>query len=148
MVILDGTIVLVALPSIGADLGFSEQGLQWVLSAYGLTFGGLLFARTGGRPPASRTTCGKRRCEPARRAERGLPVRFPGRRRAGRDRHGAGAPAPRPPVESAAGAARGRPGSHPETTKQQSATSHGAGSRSGPIRRRQTNRRAGVTARA
>jgi hypothetical protein len=32
MVLLDGTIVLVALPSIGADLGFSEQGLQWVLS--------------------------------------------------------------------------------------------------------------------
>jgi EmrB/QacA subfamily drug resistance transporter len=47
MVILDGTIVLVALPSIGADLGFSEQGLQWVLSAYALTFGGLLLL--GGR---------------------------------------------------------------------------------------------------
>jgi EmrB/QacA subfamily drug resistance transporter len=47
MVILDGTIVLVALPSIGADLAFSEQGLQWVLSAYALTFGGLLLL--GGR---------------------------------------------------------------------------------------------------
>src|SRR4029453_16719710 len=47
MVILDGTIVLVALASIGADLGFSEQGLQWVLSAYALTFGGLLLL--GGR---------------------------------------------------------------------------------------------------
>jgi EmrB/QacA subfamily drug resistance transporter len=47
MVILDGTIVLVALPAIGADLGFSEQGLQWVLSAYALTFGGLLLL--GGR---------------------------------------------------------------------------------------------------
>jgi len=47
MVILDGTIVLVALPSIGADLGFSEQGLQWLLSAYALTFGGLLLL--GGR---------------------------------------------------------------------------------------------------
>jgi EmrB/QacA subfamily drug resistance transporter len=47
MVILDGTIVLVALPSIGADLGFSKQGLQWVLSAYALTFGGLLLL--GGR---------------------------------------------------------------------------------------------------
>jgi EmrB/QacA subfamily drug resistance transporter len=47
MVILDGTIVLVALPSIAADLGFSEQGLQWVLSAYALTFGGLLLL--GGR---------------------------------------------------------------------------------------------------
>src|SRR5262245_46733942 len=47
MVILDGTIVLVALPSIGADLGFSERGLQWVLSAYALSFGGLLLL--GGR---------------------------------------------------------------------------------------------------
>jgi EmrB/QacA subfamily drug resistance transporter len=47
MVLLDGTIVLVALPSIGADIGFSEQGLQWVLSAYALTFGGLLLL--GGR---------------------------------------------------------------------------------------------------
>jgi MFS family permease len=47
MVILDATIVLVALPSIGADLGFSAQGLQWVLSAYALTFGGLLLL--GGR---------------------------------------------------------------------------------------------------
>jgi EmrB/QacA subfamily drug resistance transporter len=47
MVLLDGTIVLVALPSIQADLGFTEQGLQWVLSAYALTFGGLLLL--GGR---------------------------------------------------------------------------------------------------
>src|SRR5262245_31649049 len=47
MVILDASIVFVALPSIGADLGFSEQGLQWVVSAYALTFGGLLLA--GGR---------------------------------------------------------------------------------------------------
>ena len=47
MVLLDGTIVLVALPSMGADLGFSDQGLQWVLSAYALSFGGLLLL--GGR---------------------------------------------------------------------------------------------------
>ena len=47
MVLLDGTIVLVALPSIGADVGFSAHGLQWVLSAYALTFGGLLLL--GGR---------------------------------------------------------------------------------------------------
>ena len=47
MVLLDATIVLVALPSIQADLGFSEQDLQWVLSAYALTFGGLLLL--GGR---------------------------------------------------------------------------------------------------
>ncbi len=47
MVLLDGTITIVALPSIGADLGFSRQDLQWVLSAYALTFGGLLLL--GGR---------------------------------------------------------------------------------------------------
>jgi EmrB/QacA subfamily drug resistance transporter len=47
MVILDGSIVIVGLPSIGADLGFSEQGLQWVISAYALSFGGLLLL--GGR---------------------------------------------------------------------------------------------------
>ena len=52
MVILDGAIVLVALPSIGADLGFSEHGLQWVLSAYALTFGGLLLLGDG-RPTCS-----------------------------------------------------------------------------------------------
>lgn len=47
MVLLDATIVLVALPSIQGDIGFSAQGLQWVLSAYALTFGGLLLL--GGR---------------------------------------------------------------------------------------------------
>jgi EmrB/QacA subfamily drug resistance transporter len=47
MVILDASIVFVALPSIATDLGFSEQGLQWVVSAYALTFGGLLLL--GGR---------------------------------------------------------------------------------------------------
>jgi EmrB/QacA subfamily drug resistance transporter len=47
MVLLDGTITLVALPGLGADLRFSPQSLQWVLSAYALTFGGLLLA--GGR---------------------------------------------------------------------------------------------------
>jgi len=47
MVLVDGTITLVALPSIGASLGFARQDLQWVLSAYALTFGGLLLL--GGR---------------------------------------------------------------------------------------------------
>jgi len=47
MVILDASIVVVALPSIEADLGFSAQSLQWVFSAYALTFGGLLLL--GGR---------------------------------------------------------------------------------------------------
>jgi EmrB/QacA subfamily drug resistance transporter len=47
MVILDSAIVLVALPSIDADLAFSAGNLQWVLSAYLLSFGGLLLL--GGR---------------------------------------------------------------------------------------------------
>jgi EmrB/QacA subfamily drug resistance transporter len=47
MVLLDSTIVIVALPSIQTDLGFSEQGLQWVLSAYAITVAGLLLL--GGR---------------------------------------------------------------------------------------------------
>jgi EmrB/QacA subfamily drug resistance transporter len=47
MVILDVAIVNVALPSIQADLAFSPKDLQWVVSAYALTFGGLLLL--GGR---------------------------------------------------------------------------------------------------
>jgi EmrB/QacA subfamily drug resistance transporter len=47
MVILDSAIVTVALPSIKNDLDFSAQGLQWVVSAYALTFAGLLLL--GGR---------------------------------------------------------------------------------------------------
>jgi EmrB/QacA subfamily drug resistance transporter len=47
MVILDVSIVNVALPSIQKDLHFSPDDLQWVLSAYALTFGGFLLL--GGR---------------------------------------------------------------------------------------------------
>jgi EmrB/QacA subfamily drug resistance transporter len=47
MVILDAAIVNVALPSIQEELSFSAQGLQWVVSAYALTFAGLLLL--GGR---------------------------------------------------------------------------------------------------
>jgi EmrB/QacA subfamily drug resistance transporter len=47
MVILDVTIVNVALPSIKVDLGFSQQNLQWVISAYTIMFGGTLLL--GGR---------------------------------------------------------------------------------------------------
>src|SRR5436190_24387629 len=43
----DASIVNVALPSIRADLGFSVQNLQWVLSGYLLTYGG--FMLLGGR---------------------------------------------------------------------------------------------------
>jgi len=40
MVILDATVVNVALPSIQADLGFSAANLQWVINGYTLIFGG------------------------------------------------------------------------------------------------------------
>ena len=47
MVILDATIVNVALPSIQKDLGLSEANLQWIISSYTLFFGGFLLL--GGR---------------------------------------------------------------------------------------------------
>jgi len=47
MVILDSTVVNVALPTIQRHLGFSEQSLSWVLNAYTLMFGGFLLL--GGR---------------------------------------------------------------------------------------------------
>jgi EmrB/QacA subfamily drug resistance transporter len=47
MVILDVAIVNVALPSIKSDLGFSQENLQWVISAYAILFGGALLL--GGR---------------------------------------------------------------------------------------------------
>jgi EmrB/QacA subfamily drug resistance transporter len=47
MVVLDIAIVNVALPSIKLDLGFSQENLQWVISAYALVFGGFLLL--GGR---------------------------------------------------------------------------------------------------
>jgi EmrB/QacA subfamily drug resistance transporter len=47
MVVLDIAIVNVALPSIKLDLGFSQEDLQWVISAYALVFGGFLLL--GGR---------------------------------------------------------------------------------------------------
>jgi MFS family permease len=42
MIVLDATIVNVALPSIQADLGFSQSSLAWVVNAYLIAFGGLL----------------------------------------------------------------------------------------------------------
>src|SRR5262247_280274 len=47
MVVLDIAVVNVALPSIQTDLDFSQENLQWVISAYSLVFGGFLLL--GGR---------------------------------------------------------------------------------------------------
>src|SRR3954447_12708782 len=52
MVVLDASVVNVALPSIQRDVGFSEQSLSWVLNAYTLVFGGFLLL--GGRLAARR----------------------------------------------------------------------------------------------
>ena len=47
VVVLDASIVNVALPSIGRDLDFSQENLSWVVNAYTLVFGGFLLL--GGR---------------------------------------------------------------------------------------------------
>ena len=47
MVVLDATIVNIALPQIQQALGFSTTDLSWVLNAYTLTFGGLLLLGAG-----------------------------------------------------------------------------------------------------
>ena len=47
IVVLDASIVNVALPSIGRDLDFSQENLSWVVNAYTLAFGGFLLL--GGR---------------------------------------------------------------------------------------------------
>ena len=47
MIVLDATVVNVALPHIQRALGFSGSGLEWVINAYALTLGGLLLL--GGR---------------------------------------------------------------------------------------------------
>jgi hypothetical protein len=69
MIVLDVTIVGVALPSIRADLGFSEASLAWVINAYLITFGGFLLL--GGRlgdllgnrtSPVSLSSLPRRRC--------------------------------------------------------------------------------------
>src|ERR1700684_4234284 len=103
MVILDVSIVNVALPSIERGLHFSEQNLLWVLNAYALFFGGFLMlggrvadqlgrrrgfvtgpARTGGRSPVA-----GRPVHPDRHLRRGTgtehgPQHLGGDRRSGR----------------------------------------------------------------
>jgi MFS family permease len=73
MVILDVSIVNVALPDIGDSLSFSTTGLEWVVNAYTLTFSGLLML--GGRAAdllggcscrASASSRSRRCCAPSR----------------------------------------------------------------------------------
>ena len=44
MVVLDATVVNIALPSAQADLGFTDGQRQWIITAYSLAFGSLLLA--------------------------------------------------------------------------------------------------------
>src|SRR6266508_671390 len=80
MVVLDVAIVNVALPTIQVDLGFSRDDLQWIVSAYTLTFGGFLLlggraADLLGRRPFSwsASSCSRSHPFPA-----GSPSRTPG----------------------------------------------------------------------
>ena len=113
MVVLDVTIVNVALPDIQQDLSFTPDNLQWVISAYTLVFGGFLLL--GGR---AADLLGRRRlfigglvlfavASLAGDVRGGGPRGRPARADARRDRDAAGAPghAERP---DAAGARQGR----------------------------------------
>ena len=79
MIVLDTTIVNVALPSIRADLGFSATSLAWVVNAYLLTFGGflLLGGRLGDLFGHRRLFIAGSRCSRSRRCA----AASPGRRR-------------------------------------------------------------------
>ena len=70
MIVLDATVVNVALPPIPEDLGFSATGLSWVVNAYTLAFGGLLLLGGRGETPSAGTACPARgsRCSPSRRS--------------------------------------------------------------------------------
>jgi MFS family permease len=89
MVILDASIVNVALPTIKRDVGFSEQSLSWILNAYTLIFGGFLLLggrladRLGGAGcswPASRCSQPHRSsaASPSPRASSSSPAGFRG----------------------------------------------------------------------
>ena len=53
MIVLDATIVNVALPTCRRALGFTGVGLEWVVTAYSLAFGSLLFRGRLGAPAAA-----------------------------------------------------------------------------------------------
>ena len=58
VVVLDASIVNVALPSIGRDLHFSQDNLSWVINAYTLTFGGFLLLGGRAADPSHPGRCG------------------------------------------------------------------------------------------
>src|SRR5919109_573844 len=86
MIVLDATVVNVALPSIQQDLDFSTSSLAWVVNAYLIAFGGLLLlAGRLGRP------AGGRRADPVDQLALDLLHQHPDRRRH-RDLRAAAAP--------------------------------------------------------
>jgi MFS family permease len=80
MILLDATVMNVALPSAQADLGFSDANQQWVITAYVLAFGSLL--PLGGRLADGRR-CHMRCLDPRRHqpSPRGRPARASRRNR-------------------------------------------------------------------
>ena len=84
MVVIDVAIVNVALPSIKTDLHFSQESLQWVITAYSIFFGGVLLlgAHQVGRGGAwCATAAGHAAMAGGIRVRRSIPVRIPYRRR-------------------------------------------------------------------
>src|ERR687884_701370 len=78
MTVLDVSIVNVALPSIGDALHFSKENLQWVITAYAITFGGFLLlggrgAEQGARHLGRDRRLGRRRGRPRRRSAHEVP---------------------------------------------------------------------------
>ena len=86
MIVLDTTIVNVALPSIRTSLGFSQTSLAWVVNAYILTFGGLLLlgGRLGDLYGHRRLFLSGSASSPSRRSLRPFDLAGDARRRAGR----------------------------------------------------------------
>ena len=71
MIMLDNTVVNVALPSIQKDLHSSISGLEWTVNAYTLSFAVLLV--TGGRYGCNRSFCALRRGRPTRSVAAAIP---------------------------------------------------------------------------
>jgi MFS family permease len=88
MIVLDTTIVNVALPSIRTDLGFSQTSLAWVVNAYLLTFGGflLLGGRLGDLYGHRRCSSPASRCSRSRRSAAVSQIRRDSSRRRGQSR--------------------------------------------------------------
>jgi len=57
MVVLDATVVNIALPTAQHDLAFSNADRQWVVTAYSLAFGGLLLLGAGSRTWSAASAC-------------------------------------------------------------------------------------------